>query len=178
MEAAWHKLDGTRQQLKLQETAAQELQSKCQALEKMCNTIRAEVSQAREEGELECLRAVESECTKWEARKSRLVAQLQAAEGRVGLPSSPDAQGAPSNESMVEVTTPTQSLAVEVFTLMRVMEPGPAVPGSPSSAAVQGSPSSAKTGVSTGVHVTALSQALLARQVPPLPVFGGEGDGV
>ena len=169
MKAAWHKLDSTRQQLKLQETAAQELQFKCQALEKMCNTICAEVSQAREEGELECLRAVESECTKWEARKSRLVAQLQAAEGRVGLPSLPDAQGAPSNESMVEVMTPMQSLAVEVFTPMRVMEPGPAVPGSPSSA---------KTGVSTRVHVTALSQALLARQVPSLPVFGGEGDGV
>ena len=97
---------------------------------------------------------------------------------QVGCPSSPDAQGAPPNESMVEVMTPMQSLAVEVFTPMRVMEQGPVVPRSPSSAAVQGSPSSAETGVSTGVHVTALSQALLAQQVPPLPVFSGEGDGV
>ena len=45
---------------------------------------------------------------------------------------------------------------------------------------VQGSPSSAVrgSGVSAGVHATALSQALLAHQVPPLPVFSGEGDGI
>ena len=33
VEAVWHKLDNTQQRLKLQETAAQKLQSKCQALE-------------------------------------------------------------------------------------------------------------------------------------------------
>ena len=88
---------GWRQRLKLQETAAQELQSKCQAQE--------ETSQARQEGKLERLRAVDSKRAKWEARKVRLVAQLQAAEGRVGLPSFLNTQGAPS-ESTAEVPTP------------------------------------------------------------------------
>ena len=137
VEAVRHELDDTRQRLKLQETALQELQSKCQALEETCDTVHAQVSRARQEGELERLRAVESEHTKWEAREARLVAQLQAAEERVGLPSLPHTQGAPS-ESTVEVPTPTRSLAAEVATPLRLMEP--AVQGSPSSAAVQGSP--------------------------------------
>ena len=139
VEAVWHKLDNTRQRLKLQETAVQELQSKCQALEETCDTVHAQVSRARQEGELERLRDVESESTKSEAREARLVAQLQAAEGRVGLPYSPDVQGAPS-ELTAQVPTPTRSLAAEVATRPRLIEP--AVQGSPSSAAVQGSPSS------------------------------------
>ena len=78
------------------ETAAQELQSKCQALEKTCDTVQAEVSWAREEGKLEHLRAVESKHTNWEAREARLVTRMHTAKGRVGLSSSSDAQGAPS----------------------------------------------------------------------------------
>ena len=58
------------------------------------------------------------------------------------------------------------------------MEAVPAVKGNPISAAVQGSPSSAESGVSAGVHVSTLSQALLAHQVPPLPVFSGKSDGI
>ena len=54
----------------------------------------------------------------------------------------------------------------------------PAVQGSPSSAAAQASPSSGESGVSARVHATVLSQALLAHQVPPLPVFSGEGYGI
>ena len=69
VEVVRHELDNTRQRLKHQETAAQELQSKCQALEETCDTVHAQVSRARQEGELECLRAVESERAKWEARK-------------------------------------------------------------------------------------------------------------
>ena len=61
VEAVWHELDDTRQRLKRQETAAQELQSKCQALEETFDTVHAQVSRARQEGELERLRAVESE---------------------------------------------------------------------------------------------------------------------
>ena len=118
---------------------------------------------------------VESVRAKWEAREARLVAQLQAAEKRVGLPSLPHAQGAPS-ESTAELPTPTRSLTVEVATPPQLMEP--AVQGSPSSAAAQGSPSSGESGVSGGVHATVLSQALLAHQAPPLPVFSGEGDGI
>ena len=91
VEAVQHELDNLRQRLKRQETAAQELQSKCLALEETCDTVHAQVSQARQEGELERLRAVESERAKWEAREARLVAQLQAAEERVGLPSLPHA---------------------------------------------------------------------------------------
>ena len=64
VEAVRHKLDDTRQRLKRQETEAQELQSKCQALEEMCDTIYAQVSRAWQEGELEHLRAVESERAK------------------------------------------------------------------------------------------------------------------
>ena len=99
VEAVRQELDDTRQQLKLQETAAQELQSKCQALEETCDTIHAQVSRARQEGELECLQTVEFERAKWEVREVRLVAQLQAAEGRDGLPSFPDTQGAPSEST-------------------------------------------------------------------------------
>ena len=184
VEAVRHELDDTRQRLKRQETAAQELQSKCQALEETCDTVHAQVSRARQEGDLERLRAVESERAKWEAREARLVAQLQAAEERVGLSSLPHTQAAPS-ESTAEVPTPTRSLAAEVATPPRLMEPAvqgspssAAVQGSPSSAAAQGSPSSGESGVSAGVHATVLSQALLAHQVPPLPVFSGEGDGI
>ena len=83
----------------------QELQSKCQSLEETCDVVHVQVSRARQEDELECFRAVESECAKWETCEARLVTQLQAAEGRVGLPNLPDAQGAPS-ESMSEVPIP------------------------------------------------------------------------
>ena len=72
---------------------AQELQSKCQALEETCDTIHVQVFWARQEGELERLQAVESKCAKWEVRKVRLVAQLQAAEERVGRPSFPRYSG-------------------------------------------------------------------------------------
>ena len=58
-----------------------------------------------------------------------------------------------------------RSLVVEVSTPLRLMEP-----------AVQGSPKSGESGMSAGVHATALSLALLAHLVPPLPVFSGEGD--
>ena len=52
-------------------------------------------------------------------------------------------------------------------------------PAIPSSAVAQGSPSSGESGVIAGVHAIALSQALLAHQVPPpLLVFSGEGDGI
>ena len=115
MEAVRHELDDMRQRLKRQETAAQELQSKCQALEETCDTVHVQVSRARQEGDLERLRAVESERAKWEAREARLVAQLQAAEERVGLSSLPHTQAAPS-ESTAEVPTPTRSLAAEVAT--------------------------------------------------------------
>ena len=64
VETVRHELDDTRQRLKRQETAAQELQSKCQALEETCDTVHAQVSRARQEGELERLRAVESERAK------------------------------------------------------------------------------------------------------------------
>ena len=122
VEAVRHELDDTRQRLKRQETAAQELQSKCQALEETCDTVHAQVSRARQEGELERLRAVESERAKWEACEARLVAQLQAVEERVGLSSLPHTQAAPS-ESTAEVPTPTRSLAAEVATPPRLMEP-------------------------------------------------------
>ena len=55
VEVVQHELDDMRQQLKLQETAAQELQSKCQELEETCDTVHVQVSRARQEDELECL---------------------------------------------------------------------------------------------------------------------------
>ena len=67
---------------------------------------------------------------------------------------------------LAEVSTPSRPLEPEVTSPARSQEP------------LQGSSSSAESTVSSGEHVTALSQALLAQQVPPLSVFSGEGEGV
>ena len=140
LEAARTELEAVRTEVERLQAENVKLQSKCQALEETCDTVHAQVSWARQEGELERFRAVESERSKWESHEARLVAQLQAAEERVGLPSLPHTQGTQS-ESTAEVPNPTRSLVAEVTTHPRLMEP--AVQGSPSSAAVQGSPNSA-----------------------------------
>lgn len=62
----------------------------------------------------------------------------------------------------------------EVSTFMRSVEPEVT---SQARLSPQGGPSSAESRMSSGEHVTALSQALLAQQVPPLPIFSGEGNG-
>ena len=129
------------------------------------------MDQIRKECELERLRILELERSKWEAREVRLEAQLQAAEenGRFSCstnqtPAEVTPTRSPGAEVLIstplaEVSTPTRPLEPEVTSPARSPEP------------LQGSSSSAESTVSSGEHVTALSQALLAQQVPPLSVF-------
>ena len=64
----------------------------------------------------------------------------------------------------MEVSTSMQLVELKVTLQARLSPP-------------QGNPRSAESRVSSREHVTALFEALLVQQVPPLPVFSGEGDG-
>ena len=131
------------------------------------------MDQIRKECELECLRALELERSKWEAR---LEAQLWAAEENGCLsrsmertptevtPTRSPGTEVPIHTPLAEVSKPSQPLEPEVTSPAGSSEP------------LQGSSSSAESTVSSGEHVTALSQALLAQQVLPLSVFSGEGE--
>ena len=176
--AARSDLEATQEQLTLREATVQKWQAKCELLEKTCDTIRAEADQIRKECELEHLRALELERSKWEAREAQLEAQLRAAEENrrlshsmertpveVTLMRSPGAK-VPIRMPLAEVSTTSRPLEPEVTSPARSQEP------------LQGSSSSAESTVNSGEHVTALSQALLAQQIPPLSVFSGEGEGV
>ena len=160
-------LEATQEQLTLREATVQKWQAKCESLEKTCDTIRTEANKIRKECELERLRALELERSKWEAREARLVAQLRAAEenGRLSgsmertpaevTPTRSPGAEVPIRTPPAEVSTPSRPLEPEVTSPARSQEPH------------QGSSSSAESTVSSGEQVTALSQALLAQQVPP-----------
>ena len=63
----------------LQDIQAKEEQAKCESLEKTCDTICTKGGQIRKECELEFCRALELDCSKWEACEAQLEAQLRAA---------------------------------------------------------------------------------------------------
>ena len=163
IEAARSDLEGTR--------AAD---SRCESLEKTCDTTCVEADRTRQECELEHLRALELEHSKWETREVRLETQLRAAEEnrrlshsmeRTPVEVTPGAE-VPLCTPLAEVSTSMRSLELEVNSPARAPE------------RLQGSPSSAESRVCSGEQVTGLFQALLAQQVPPLSVFSGVGDGV
>ena len=78
LEAVTTKLSAMRPEL--ERLQAENARLREDRLEKTCDTIRAEADQIRKECELERLRALELERSRWEAREARLEAQLRAAE--------------------------------------------------------------------------------------------------
>ena len=105
--------------------------------------------------------------------EAHLAAQHHAAE-TVIMEWTPAAEVTLTRVPGAEVTIPTPLM--EVPTPMQLRETKVTLQAGLSP--LQGSPSSAERRVSSWEHVTALSQALLVQQEPPLPVFSGDGDGV
>ena len=60
-----------------------ETQERCHKLDQACCEVQAQLQRERQEAELECLRAVETERGKWEAREERLVQQLRELQSRL-----------------------------------------------------------------------------------------------
>ena len=107
--AAWSDLEATQEQLTLREDMVQKWQAKCESLEKTSDTIRAEADQIRKECELERLRALELECSKWEAREARLEVQLCSMEQTPAVVTPTRSPGAevPVRAPLAAVSTPS-----------------------------------------------------------------------
>ena len=163
-------LEETTESLQSREKAVQEAQTKCWDLEEKMGAVREQVTQVQDTGELERHRAVEAKRLKWEARKARLVAQLEAQTGSRRVETRDKPTSTPENSADLAVT-PTRG-PMEIA-LRRRPEAEVETAAEPE-CTPRSTGSSSLVSAAVGSESSTASHAMLADQVPPLAAFSGE----